>query len=335
VRRESGPSIVVDNVRRTFTVRSRKTADADDETGGRPRRRLWRQSQTVTAVDGISLSIDRGEIVGFLGPNGAGKTTTLKMLAGLLHPTSGTVRANGYVPSDRDREFLRSVSLVMGQRQQLVWDIPVIDSYELNRAIYRVPIARYRQVSRELIDLLDLSGFVNRPARTLSLGQRMRCELGLALLHTPSLIFLDEPTLGLDFEMQKRIRAFLQEYNARHAATVVLTSHYMADVEHLCKRVVLIHDGRLIFDGLLSDLGARFSARKQVLVKLRAGGDGMQRYGEVLSDDERGVLLSVPAELAARTVADVLQHEDVADLAVTDPPLEDLIQLVFSEGGAA
>ncbi|MBI3687577.1 MAG: ATP-binding cassette domain-containing protein [Actinobacteria bacterium] len=324
----------MNDVRRTFTVRSRRMLDDPGAPEGRRRGRFWRQTQTVTAVDGISLSIDRGEIVGFLGPNGAGKTTTLKMLAGLLHPTDGTVRANGYVPSDRDRDFLRSISLVMGQRQQLIWDIPVIDSFELNRAVYRVPQPRYRQVIEELIALLDLSGFVNRPARTLSLGQRMRCELAAALIHTPSLIFLDEPTLGLDFEMQKRIRAFIREYNARHSATIVLTSHYMTDVEHLCKRIALIHHGKLIFDGLLDDLATRLSPHKQVLVKLRSSDVDMDRYGEVLSRDERGILLSVPAKIAAQTVADVLQSEDVSDLEVTDPPLEDLIQLVFDEGGA-
>jgi ABC-2 type transport system ATP-binding protein len=324
--------VLADDLCRSFTVRSRRESGQDEPRGGRLRGTFRRRRETVTAVDGISLAIERGEIVGFLGPNGAGKTTTLKMFAGLLHPTGGRVRVNGYVPADRDRDFLRSVSLVMGQRQQLIWDVPVLDSFELNRVVYRVSPRRYREVTDELIALLDLGDIVRRPARTLSLGQRMRCELAASLIHTPTLMFLDEPTLGLDFEMQRRIRQFVREYNARHAATVVLTSHYMADVEQLCRRVVLIHHGKLIYDGPLDDLVARLSPHKRLLVKLRSPVD-LARYGEVVRLDERGVLLNVPAREAPKVAAEILYGEDVADLEVTDSPLEDVIQLVFDEGG--
>ena len=191
-------------------------------------------------------------MVGFLGPNGAGKTTTLKMLSGLLYPTGGDVAVLGYVPSKRQSDFLRQITLVMGQRNQLVWDIPALDSFELNRAIYRIPHADYRRTLDELTALLELEPLLRKPVRNLSLGERMKCEIAAALLHRPQVVFLDEPTIGLDVTMQRRIRDFLGEYNRRFGATILLTSHYMADVEALCKRVVVIHHGRLLFDGDLA-----------------------------------------------------------------------------------
>ena len=229
---------------------------------------VHRSKKEIPAVDGISFDLAPGEIVGFLGPNGAGKTTTLKMLSGLLHPTAGQVSVLGFLPWKRDKSFLRQITLVMGQRNQLVWDIPAADSFELNRAIYRIPPADYRRTLNELVELLDLGPLLRKPVRNLSLGERMKCEIAAALLHRPQVVFLDEPTIGLDVTMQRRIRSFIAEYNLRYGATVLLTSHYMADVEALCRRVIVIHHGRLLFDGNLADLVRRFTAHKTIVVQL-------------------------------------------------------------------
>ena len=215
---------------------------------------VHRTTEEVPAVDGISFDVEPGEVVGFLGPNGAGKTTTLKMLSGLLYPTAGEVTVLGHIPSKRSKAFLSQITLVMGQRNQLVWDIPALDSFELNRAIYRIPAADFRSTLDELTELLELGPLLRKPVRNLSLGERMKCEVAAALLHRPKVVFLDEPTIGLDVTMQRRIRSFIAEYNRRFVATVLLTSHYMADVEALCRRVVVIHHGKLLFDGDLSNL---------------------------------------------------------------------------------
>ena len=204
-----------------------------------------RRTQDVEAVAGVSFTVEAGEIVGFLGPNGAGKTTTLKMLAGLLHPTSGTADVLSFTPWRRDRDYLGQMSLIMGQRNQLHWDIPVLDSFRLNQAIFRIPPTDYRTRLDELVDLLELEDLLRKPVRNLSLGERMKCEIAGSLLHAPAVLFLDEPTIGLDVAMQRRIRSFIAEYNARTGACVMLTSHYMADVEALCRRVIVIHQGRL------------------------------------------------------------------------------------------
>ena len=221
-----------------------------------------RTYRAVKAVDGISFSIEPGEVVGFLGPNGAGKTTTLKMLSGLLYPTSGEATRARLRAARAEPEFLRQITLVMGNRNQLTWDLPALDSFELQRAIYAIPADDFRRTRDELIDLLDLKELLNKPVRNLSLGERMKVEIVGALLHRPKVLFLDEPTIGLDVTMQRRIRAFVAEYNRRYGATVLLTSHYMADVEALCKRVIVIHHGQLLFDGDLSQLVERFSAYK-------------------------------------------------------------------------
>ena len=217
--------------------------------------RKWRE---VRAVDGVSFEIEAGEIVGFLGPNGAGKTTTLKMLSGLLYPSGGEARVLGHIPSRRERDYLRRMTLVMGNRNQLQWDLPALDSFELNRAIYRLPREDFQRTRDELIELLDVGDLVRKPVRQLSLGERMKVEVVGSLLHLPQVLFLDEPTIGLDVTMQKRIRSFIAEYNARYGATVLLTSHYMADVEALCKRVIVIHHGKILFDGQLAELTQRF-----------------------------------------------------------------------------
>lgn len=293
-----------------------------------------RKTRAVEAVREVSLEVAAGEIVGFLGPNGAGKTTTLKMLAGLLHPSAGQAHVLGFVPQDRQKAFLRQITLVMGQRNQLLWDIPVEDSFERNRAIYRIAPADYRRTVDELSDLLDLGELLDKPVRNLSLGERMKCEVAAALLHTPRILFLDEPTIGLDVTMQRRIREFVADYNRRTGASVLLTSHYMADVEALCKRVVVIHHGRILYDGALSELVQRFASHKTLNLELEEGDEGagtdLSRYGEVVSSGAGRASLRIPKAETPATTARLLSELPVKDLTVEDPPIEEVIERVFS-----
>jgi ABC-2 type transport system ATP-binding protein len=290
-----------------------------------------RRTREVRAVDSISFDIAPGEIVGFLGPNGAGKTTTLKMLSGLLYPTGGEARVLGHVPSKREKAFLRRITLVMGNRNQLQWDLPALDSFELNRAVYRIPREEFTPIRDELIELLDVGDLVRKPVRNLSLGERMKVEIVGALLHRPQILFLDEPTIGLDVTMQKRIRSFVAEYNARYGATVLLTSHYMADVQALCKRVVVIHHGRILYDGALTGLADQFAAYKTIGVALENGHGGLERYGEIIHRDGDWVTLRVPRADTSRVAAQLLADQSVLDLNIEDPPIEDVIELVFAQ----
>jgi ABC-2 type transport system ATP-binding protein len=292
---------------------------------------MYRQTRQVMAVDDISFDIKPGEIVGFLGPNGAGKTTTLKMLAGVLYPTDGEITVLGHVPSGREKVFLRQISLVMGQRNQLVWDIPAIDSFELNKVIYRIPDDEFKKTLSDLIDLLELSPLLQKPVRNLSLGERMKCEIAAALLHRPKVIFLDEPTLGLDVTMQRRIRGFIREYNQRWGSTVLLTTHYMADVEALCQRVIVIHHGKLMFDGDLSTLVKRFATHKKIVVELKNGASDLSSYGEVIQSGEGRSTLRVPKEETAKVTGRLLADLAISDLTVEDPPIEEVIEQVFSQ----
>jgi ABC-2 type transport system ATP-binding protein len=269
--------------------------------------------------------------VGFLGPNGAGKTTTLKMLSGLLYPTSGTATVLGYNPWKREKAFLRQITLVMGQRNQLVWDIPAIHSFELNRAIYRIPPEDYQSILKELTDLLELGPLLTKPVRNLSLGERMKCEIAAALLHRPQVVFLDEPTIGLDVTMQRRIRGFIAEYNKRFGATVLMTSHYMADVAALCKRVVVIHHGRLLFDGELALLLQRFTSHKTIIIQLGECQADLKVYGEILSCEDGRYTLRVPKAETARITGRLLADLPVVDLLVEDPPIEEVIDRAFTE----
>jgi len=290
-----------------------------------------RRNRQVKAVDRISFDVYPGEVVGFLGPNGAGKTTTLKMLSGLLYPSAGEATVLGFTPSRRDREFLSQITLVMGQRQQLVWDIPALDSFELNRAVYRIPVEEFRRTRDEMIELLDMKDLVGKPVRNLSLGERMKAEIIGALLHRPKVLFLDEPTIGLDVTMQRRIRSFIAEYNQRHGATVLLTSHYMADVEALCKRVIVIHHGRLLFDGDLSRLVERFSPQKKIVVALADTSVDLSAYGDVIHKEDDRITLRVNKADVPRVTVRLLSDLPVVDLLVEDPPVEDVIELVFSK----
>jgi ABC-2 type transport system ATP-binding protein len=292
-----------------------------------------RTTRDVVAVGGIDFTVPPGEVVGFLGPNGAGKTTTLKMLSGLLFPTAGDIRVLGHVPSRREHDFLRRITLVMGNRNQLQWDLPALDSYEMNRAIYRIPDAGFRRTRDELIELLDIGEEVRKPVRQLSLGERMKAEIAGALLHTPQVLFLDEPTIGLDVTMQKRIRAFLAEYNARHGATVLLTSHYMADVQALCKRVIVIDNGRLLYDGGLRELSTRYSQRQTITATIGALDPArLASYGEVVAVDGEQVTLRVDKDRSAAVAGRLLTEHGVTDLTIEDPPVEDVIEQVFASG---
>jgi ABC-2 type transport system ATP-binding protein len=326
---DTTPAIALHDLKKTYIVSER-------EPGIRAALAslVHRRKTEVHAVDGITFELAPGEIVGFLGPNGAGKTTTLKMLSGLLHPTSGEVSVLSYVPWKRDRAFLRRITLVMGQRNQLVWDIPASDSFELNRAIYRIPAADYRKALDELVALLELEPLLRKPVRNLSLGERMKCEIAAALLHRPAVVFLDEPTIGLDVTMQRRIRTFIAEYNRLHGATVLLTSHYMADVEALCKRVIIIHRGRLLFDGELAALVQRFTAHKTIVVQLKDCAADLGSYGEVVSCEDGRLTLRVPKADTARVTGQILANLPVIDLTVEDPPIEEVIERVFAQGAS-
>lgn len=294
-----------------------------------------REHREVHAVAGVDLTVAPGEVVGFLGPNGAGKTTTLKMLSGLLHPTGGDASVLGFRPWERRAEYLRRITLVMGNRNQLQWDLPVVDSFEMNRAIFQVPRPEYEALRDELVELLDIGDLLTTPVRNLSLGQRMKAEIAGSLLHRPQVLFLDEPTIGLDVPMQKRIRAFVAEYNARYGATVLLTSHYMADVQALCRRVVVVHHGRIVHDGALADLAARFSAHKTLTFTATAPTFDAGRLGDVVAEDGARVTLRVPREVASATAAALLTEHQVVDLTIEDPPIDDVIDQVFAEQDAA
>ncbi len=295
-----------------------------------------RERELVKAVDGVSFSIAAGERVGFLGPNGAGKTTTLKMLSGLLHPTSGSIVVNGHVPQRREADYLDQIMLVMGQKQQLVWDLPPADTFELNRAIYRVPRAQYDATVEELTELLELGDLVKKPTRELSLGERMKCELVAALIHRPRVLFLDEPTIGLDVSTQVKVREFIRGYNERHGATLMLTSHYMDDVAALCPRVIVIDKGRLTFDGSLEALVQEVRPEKRLTLRFNGHGDAasLGELGQIVELGEGQVVLQVAQSELARAVSRALATLEVVDLTVEAAPLEEVMSELFARGRA-
>jgi ABC-2 type transport system ATP-binding protein len=322
------PQIVLKDLQKVYRVHEREAG------AGASVRSLFRRTyKQVHAVEGVSFTVCPGEVVGFLGPNGAGKTTTLKMLSGLLHPTAGEARVLGHVPWRREPELLRNISLVMGNRNQLTWDIPAMDSYLVNQAIYQIPERQFRETLEELVALLDLKDLLKKPVRGLSLGERMKCELAASLLHRPAVLFLDEPTLGVDVTMQGRIRQFVQEHNRRHGATILLTSHYMADVTALCKRVIVIHKGRLLYDGDLAALTDRIAPYKLVRLDVENVRDAerAESYGDLVERHEMKVTLRVPRSDTSQVVARLLGELPILDLTVEDPPIEEVIDQVFQE----
>jgi ABC-2 type transport system ATP-binding protein len=292
-----------------------------------------RTFETVKAVDGVSFSIERGERVGFLGPNGAGKTTTLKVLAGLLQPTSGEATVEGHTPFKREPDLLRKITLVMGQKSQLIWDLPPSETYAMNRAVFDVPKPQFDATLKELTELLELGGIVDKPARQLSLGERMKCELAAALLHRPTTLFLDEPTIGLDVAMQVAIRDFIRTYNQRHEATVLLTSHYMDDVVALCPRIIVIDAGKLIHDGDLRGLIKQMDPDKRVSFTLAGPVDevALAKLGTVLTRDGARITLRVTERELPGVVGQLLGSMKAQDLAIEDPPLEDILRVMFGK----
>lgn len=287
----------------------------------------------VRAVDGVSFAIEPGEMVGFLGPNGAGKTTTLKCLAGLLYPTSGVASVLGFTPHDRRAEFLRSFTLVMGQRNQLFWDLPAMETFLVNQAIYRIPESGFRRALDELVELLELSPYLNKPVRNLSLGERMRSELAAALLHRPRVLLLDEPTLGLDVTAAAAVRRFLSSYNQTHQATVLLTSHYMADVTALAQRVIVIDRGVIRFDGDLKELVERTAPHR--IIKLATSTPVsravLTEFGEVEETDGLTASLKVPRQATKEVATRLLAELPVEDISIEEPEIEDVVRQVFAE----
>jgi len=296
-------------------------------------RSLWnRKYRTVVAVDNVSFSVEPGEIVGFLGPNGAGKTTTLKMLSGLIYPSSGTASVLGFTPWERADSFRRQFSLVMGQKNQLWWDLPASDSFDLHREVYSLPKDRFQTVLGELIEMFEVSRLVRQPVRELSLGERMKMELIASLLHEPKVLLLDEPTIGLDVVAQQTIQRCLREYNRLKQATILLTSHYMRDVEALCKRVLVITNGKLVHDGPLATIVQRLGSIKQI--RLQFAGESLPaniRLPESSRVQGTVVDLSVSRELVSETISRILEQHPVSDITVTDPPLEEVVARYFQE----
>ncbi len=297
-----------------------------------------REFTETRAADDINFTINEGEFVGFLGPNGAGKTTTLKMLSGLIYPTSGSARVAGFDPSKRENAYRRIFALVLGQKNQLWWDLPAIESFLLLRHIYGLSEEQYRTTLDELVDLLGVREKLNVMVRELSLGERMKMELIAALLHRPRVLFLDEPTIGLDVVSQKAVRQFLRDYNRRHRVTILLTSHYMADIKELCERVIVIHQGKKIYDGALDRLEAGSGSRKKIITFLpspdAAAGSfpdsWKSRYGETKRGDDGKFILSVPGENIAAVSQEILHAGPVADITIEDVPLEDIIAELFT-----
>lgn len=322
------PTIQVQHLSKTYQVPEREGGF-----GAAVRSFFKRKYKEVKAVQEVDFTIEQGEVVGFLGPNGAGKTTTLKMLSGLLHPSGGNANVLGFTPWELDPEYLRSMTLVMGQRNRLSWDIPAADSFLLNQAIYRIPDDEYKATYKELDELLELEPLMKKPVRNLSLGERMKCEIAAGLLHRPKVLFLDEPTIGLDITGQGRIREFLREYNKRTGATILLTSHYMADVTALCERIIIIHHGQLKYDGGINDLSKKIAPFKLIGVMLAdADSHDLSKYGEVVQNEEDAEkrYIQVKAEEVTRVTSRLLADLPIHDITIADPPIEDVIEQAFN-----
>jgi len=323
------PTINVEQLSKTYQVPEREGGF-----GAAVKSFFKRKYKDVKAVQNVNFKIEQGEVVGFLGPNGAGKTTTLKMLSGLLHPTSGKATVLGFTPWELKTDYLRSMTLVMGQRNRLSWDIPAADSFLLAQAIYRLPDHEYKATYKELDELLELEPLMKKPVRNLSLGERMKCEIAAGLLHRPKVLFLDEPTIGLDISGQIKIREFLNEYNKRTGATIILTSHYMADVTALCERIIIIHQGQLKYDGGIANLSRRIAPFKLIGVLLEnANGHDLSQYGEPVQNEEDAekIYIQVKAEDVTKVTSRMLADLPIHDITITDPPIEDIIERAFNE----
>ena len=319
-------AIVVDHLIKNFEVNIKKPG-----LKGSILSLIKPEKKIIRAIKNISFSVQPGELVGFIGPNGAGKTTTLKVLSGLLYPTSGFIQVLDYDPWQRREEFLKKISLVMGQKRQLWWDLPAIDSLELYKEIYELPQYEYSKNLEELADLLEVRKFLNIQVRRLSLGQRMRLELIAALLHKPEILFLDEPTLGLDVVAQQKIRDFIYDYNRKYNSTILLTSHNMDDVINLARRVIVIDEGKIIFDGVLDDLVNQFAKEKIIKVSLSNENNinEIEKIGKIRKISYPLVTLSVPRQTVAFAAAELLQNFPVDDLTIEEVPVEEIIRKLF------
>lgn len=323
---EAEKAIIVEHLTKNFEVTERKKG-----LGGSISSLISPKKKIVRALKKVSFTIKSGELVGFIGPNGAGKTTTLKILSGLLFPTAGFIQVMGYNPWDRKPGFLKEIALVMGQKNQLWWDLPAIETFELNRAIYEIPDKQYRQNLNELVSILEVKKLLKTQVRRLSLGQRMRLELIAALLHQPRVLFLDEPTMGLDVIAQAKMRDFIFEYNKRAKATILLTSHNMDDVMNLAKRVIVIDKGEILFDGELLELTRQFAREKIINVFLSKESDikRLEDIGKLKKVDYPRVTLAVPREASAVAAAELLQNFPVYDLTIEEEPIAEIIRRVF------
>jgi ABC-2 type transport system ATP-binding protein len=324
-------SITVDHLSKVYPV-----AIKDPGFQGTIKHFFQRTYREINAVRDVSFEIEAGEVVGFLGANGAGKTTTLKMLSGLIYPSSGLVKVAGQTPFRREPAFLKQITLVMGQKQQLIWDLPALDSLKINAAVYGLSDRTAELRIHELAEMLSIQGKLTQPMRKLSLGERMKAELLAALLHEPTVLFLDEPTLGLDVNAQVAVRQFLRDYNQRYKATILLTSHYMADITALCDRVLVIHQGQLIYDGSLNGLVERFSPCREVRVEFTHvySLERLATYAEVQEVEGASARFLVMQEMLTKTVSQILGELEVVDLSITDPPIDDVIGQIFQSGNA-
>lgn len=323
------PAIEVSGLTKTFRIYKKRPGFQ-----GALRGLFRREYETVAAVSNVSFQIAPGELVGFLGPNGAGKTTTLKMLAGLLYPTDGRARVLGHVPWERADAYRRQFALVMGQKNQLWWDLPARESLELNARIYGIPTGQFERTVAELTELLEVREKLNVSVRELSLGERMKLELIASLLHQPKVLFLDEPTIGLDVVSQQTVRKFLRHHNATQKTTILLTSHYMEDIEALCQRVIIIDHGRISFDGQLSEVVDRFADFKLITIEYdRANGrdqEALQRYGEVIEQTAGRIKLKVKRDRVISVCKELLDQFPVRDIDIEEVPIEEVIRHIFA-----
>jgi len=323
------PVIEVSNLTKAF-----RTYKKQPGFGGAIKGLFHRQYEQTVAVNEVSFKIEPGELVGFLGPNGAGKTTTLKMLAGLLYPTTGSAKVLGYTPWERDDGYRRQFALVLGQKNQLWWDLPARESLELNAKIYGIPKDQFEKTVGEMTELLNVKDKLNVSVRELSLGERMKMELIASLLHQPKVLFLDEPTIGLDVTSQKTVRDFIRRHNAEQKTTILLTSHYMADIQELCERVIIIDHGKIFFDGKLSEIVDRFADFKLVTIQFKKANeisaDNLNRYGEVVEKTSEAIKFKVKRDRVIAVCKSLLDDLPVTDIDIQEVPIEDVIRQIFA-----
>jgi len=322
------PVIEVKNLKKYYQVHKKEPG-----LKGSVKALFKRKYKKVKAVNDISFKIREGELVGFIGPNGAGKTTTLKVLSGLLHPTSGYVTVLDYTPWDRRPEFQKQFSLVLGQKNQLWWDLPAQETFILNKEIYEVPDDRYKKVMKDLVDMLELKDIMKIQVRRLSLGQRMKAELVAALIHSPKVLFLDEPTIGLDVVMQKKMRDFVKDYNEKYNSTIILTSHYMGDVKELCERVIIIDEGKVGFDGKLEDIVQKYADHKILKATFSKPVEKKElgKIGKVDEFNPPQAIVKVPRRKASFLAAELLAGFPVEDLNIEEVPIDDIIREIFTK----